>query len=172
MHASTIARAAFGYNRRDAPRSEAPTDIKLLDLTLRLLVACLLGAIIGTEREVHRKAAGLRTNAIIALGSALFTIVGMEMAPAGADPSRVASTIVTGIGFLGAGAILRTGRNIQGLTTAATIWVNAAIGMTVGTGAYALGVAATLITLGVLLVVGLIERRVERRIAESSRDRR
>ena len=135
-------------------------------------MACLLGAIIGTEREVHRKAAGLRTNAIIALGSALFTIVGMEMAPAGADPSRVASTIVTGIGFLGAGAILRTGRNIQGLTTAATIWVNAAIGMAVGTGAYGLAIATTLITLAVLFVVGIIERRVERRIAETDRSRR
>jgi putative Mg2+ transporter-C (MgtC) family protein len=132
----------------------------------------LLGSILGIERELHRKAAGLRTNALIALGSALFTIVGMEMVPAGTDPSRVASTIVSGIGFLGAGAILRTGRSIQGLTTAATIWVNAAIGMAVGTGAYGLGIAATAITLVVLWIVGIIERRVERHLAGSDHDPR
>ena len=135
-------------------------------------MACLLGAVLGIERELHRKAAGLRTNALIALGSALFTIVGMEMAPAGADPSRVASAIVTGIGFLGAGAILRTGRNIQGLTTAATIWVNAAIGMAVGTGAYGLGIAATAMTLVVLWIVGMVEQRVERHLAENHHDRK
>ena len=118
------------------------------------------------EREVHRKAAGIRTNALIAFGSALFTIIGMGMAPAGADPSRIASTIVTGIGFLGAGAILRTGASVHGLTTAATIWVNAAIGMAVGTGAYALGVSATIIARVVLLIVGALERTFEKRIAE------
>jgi putative Mg2+ transporter-C (MgtC) family protein len=150
---------------------EAPTDFRLLDLTTRLVVACLLGAILGMEREVHRKAAGLRTNALIAFGSALFTIIGMEMATSGADPSRVASTIVTGIGFLGAGAILRTGRNVQGLTTAATIWVNAAIGMAVGTGAYGLGVSAAVITLVVLWIVGVLERRVERRLEQKDHDR-
>ena len=92
------------------------------------------------------------------------------MGPGGADPSRVASTIVTGIGFLGAGAILRTGGSVQGLTTAATIWVNAAIGMAVGTGAYGLGVAATVIALVVLWIVGVLERLSVRRRSPNQSD--
>jgi len=132
-----------------------------------LLVACLLGTILGVEREIHQKAAGVRTNALIALGAALFTIVGFEMTKDTGDPSRVASTIVTGIGFLGAGAILRTGTNIHGLTTAATIWVNAAIGMAAGAGAYALAVSATTISVVVLWIVGVFERRIERKIAKN-----
>jgi putative Mg2+ transporter-C (MgtC) family protein len=144
----------------------------LLDLAGRLLLACAFGGILGAEREIHHKAAGLRTNALIGLGSALFTIVGFDLAATTGDPasaSRVASTIVTGIGFLGAGAILRTGKNVHGLTTAATIWVNAAIGMAVGTGAYGLATVATAVTLVVLWLVGIIERRVERRPSGSQR---
>jgi len=129
-------------------------------------VACLLGTILGVEREIRQKAAGVRTNALIALGAALFTIVGVEMSKGIGDPSRVASTIVTGIGFLGAGAILRTGTNIRGLTTAATIWVNAAIGMAAGAGAYALAVSATTISVVVLWVVGTVERRIEGKVAK------
>ena len=81
------------------------------------------------EREYHHKPAGLRTNMLIALGSALFSILSIEIGAAAGSPDRVAAQVVTGIGFLGAGAILRSGENIHGLTTAATIWVNAAIGM-------------------------------------------
>jgi len=131
-----------------------------------LLIACLLGTILGVEREIRQKAAGVRTNALIALGAALFTIVGLELSKGTGDPSRVASTIVTGVGFLGAGAILRTGTNIRGLTTAATIWVNAAIGMAAGAGAYALAIAATTISVVVLWVVGTVERRIERKVVK------
>ncbi|MBE3098588.1 MAG: MgtC/SapB family protein [Planctomycetes bacterium] len=141
----------------------------MLDLIGRLVVACLLGAVIGLEREVRQKAAGLRTNALIAFGAALFTILGLELAAGGGDPSRVASTIVTGIGFLGAGAILRTDKTVHGLTTAATIWVNAAIGMAAGSGAYALAVAATAIALVVLWLVGIFEKRIEDRLAGTPR---
>lgn len=129
-----------------------------LELAQRLVLAVLLGAIIGFEREYRQKTAGLRTNILIALGSAVFTLMSMELvAGEGGDPSRIASQIVTGIGFLGAGAIIRTGGSIHGLTTAATVWVNAAIGVAVGGGEYHLAAIATGVTLGVLLVLHPLE---------------
>ena len=129
-----------------------------LELAQRLVLAVLLGAIIGFEREYRQKTAGLRTNILIALGSAVFTLMSIELvAGEGGDPSRIASQIVTGIGFLGAGAIIRTGGSIHGLTTAATVWVNAAIGVAVGGGEYHLAAIATGVTLGVLLVLHPLE---------------
>jgi putative Mg2+ transporter-C (MgtC) family protein len=133
-----------------------------LDLTLRLLAAAGLGAAIGLEREYHRKPAGLRTNMLIALGSALFTIVSLELAGVGGSADRVAAQIVTGIGFLGGGAILRNGNDVHGMTTAATIWVNAAIGMAAGAGAVSLAAGATAVTLVVLAVLPPVERYFER----------
>src|SRR5690349_12459167 len=100
-----------------------------IDLMLRLLLAAALGAVIGLEREYRRKPAGLRTNILIALGSALFTTVSVQLGQGGNTPDRVAAQIVTGVGFLGAGAILRGRDHVTGVTTAATVWVNAAIGM-------------------------------------------
>jgi putative Mg2+ transporter-C (MgtC) family protein len=130
----------------------------------RLLLAAGLGALIGAEREWHQKAAGLRTNTLIALGSALFTLMGLELTTGpDADPSRVASQVVTGIGFLGGGAILRTGGTVKGLTTAATIWMNAAIGMAAGAGRYKLAVAGAVTTLLVLQALLPIERAMDRR---------
>jgi putative Mg2+ transporter-C (MgtC) family protein len=131
--------------------------------TLRLLVAVVLGAAIGLEREYRRKPAGLRTNILIAFGSALFTIVSIELASAGGTPDRIAAQIVTGVGFLGGGAILRQDASVHGLTTAATIWVNAAIGMAAGAGQLALATSGTVVTLIVLLVVPPIERFIDRR---------
>jgi putative Mg2+ transporter-C (MgtC) family protein len=130
----------------------------------RLLLAAALGAIIGLEREWNQKAAGLRTNTLIALGSALFTLMSVELAPpnSSADPTRIASQIVTGIGFLGGGAILRTGGSVKGLTTAATIWVNAAIGVAAGTGRFRIAAIAALTTLIVLRLLLPVERMVER----------
>lgn len=132
---------------------------------LRLLVAAGLGAVIGLEREFRRKPAGLRTNMLIAVGAALFTTVSIALGTeyGAGTPDRIASQIVTGVGFLGGGAILRSGRNVHGMTTAATIWVNAAIGMAAGTGAYAMAAAATFITLIVLLVLPPVEAYFERR---------
>src|SRR5262245_43782759 len=101
----------------------------LIDLLSRLLLAAGLGAALGLEREYHQKPAGLRTNMLIALGSALFTTVSIRMGDIGGSPDRITAQIVTGIGFLGGGAILRNRNSIHGMTTAATIWVNAAVGM-------------------------------------------
>lgn len=99
----------------------------------RVAVGTALAAVLGIEREANRKAAGLRTYAMVGLGSAVFTIISME-AFGSADPSRVAAQIVSGIGFLGAGAIFRSGPLVKGLTTAAGLWAAAAIGMAAGTG--------------------------------------
>jgi putative Mg2+ transporter-C (MgtC) family protein len=140
------------------------------ELVQRLLTAALLGAALGFERELRHKEAGLRTNILIAIGSALFTLMSYELARdvPGADPGRVAAQIVTGIGFLGAGAIMRTNGGIQGLTTAATVWVNAAVGVAAGGGEYHLAFIATTVTLVVLLVLQPLERIIQQRWGKPS----
>ena len=135
----------------------------LLDLLGRLLLAVVLGAAIGVEREYHQKPAGLRTNILIALGSALFTMLSAVMAGTGGTPDRIGAQIVTGIGFLGGGAILRSRTTVHGMTTAATIWVNAAIGMAVGAGQFALATATTVVTLVVLAALHPLELYFEQR---------
>jgi putative Mg2+ transporter-C (MgtC) family protein len=130
---------------------------------LRLLLAAGLGAAIGIEREYRRKPAGLRTNILIAVGSALFTILSVDIARGSGSPDRIAAQIVTGVGFLGGGAILRSGQSVHGMTTAATIWVNAAVGMAAGAGEPALAASATLLTLVVLAVLPPVEGYFERR---------
>ena len=141
------------------------------ELATRLLTAALLGAILGFEREMRHKSAGLRTNILIALGSALFTLMSHQLASPDGDPGRVAAQIVTGIGFLGAGAIMRTGNGVQGLTTAATVWVNAAVGVAAGGGEYHLAVIATAITVGALLLLAPVERVIERRFGDDDPSR-
>ena len=111
----------------------------------KLLIALLIGAIIGAEREYRTKSAGFRTVILITVGSCLFTMISNLMS----NDARVASNIVTGIGFLGAGAIFKEGTNIKGLTTATTIWISAAIGMAVGIGQYTFAFSA----LGIVMVV-------------------
>jgi putative Mg2+ transporter-C (MgtC) family protein len=133
------------------------------DFILRLLVAAGLGALLGLEREFRHKPAGLRTNILIALGSALFTALSIRLAVISGTPDRIAAQVVTGVGFLGGGAILRSGRNVHGMTTAATIWVNAAIGMAAGSGAFGMAAAGTGIALAVLLMLPPIEGFFERR---------
>lgn len=133
------------------------------ELFQRLLLAAACGAVLGIERELKQKAAGLRTNMLISMGAALYTVMSYELADVvGADPTRVASQIVTGIGFLGAGAIIRTQGGVHGLTTAATIWVNAAVGVTAGGGEYRLALLATVVTLVVLLLVTPLEGVIAR----------
>jgi len=139
------------------------TPTTLSDAFLRLALAAGLGGAIGLQREFHQKPAGLRTNMLIALGSALFAILSVELGAGAGSPDRIAAQVVTGIGFLGAGAILRTGDHIHGLTTAATIWVNAAIGMAAGLGSYAVATVAAAITLVVLALLPTLENLVERR---------
>ena len=124
-----------------------------LEMVLRLLMAVALGAIIGYQRERAGKPAGLRTHVLICVGAALFTMASIYSFGAAADPSRVAAGIVIGIGFLGAGAIIRReGGVVEGLTTAATIWVVAAIGLTAGAGLY----IVSAITTGVILIMLLL----------------
>ena len=142
-----------------------------LDLLWRLLLSAGLGAVIGLEREYRRKPAGLRTNILIAIGSALFTILSISMTARTGDPSRVAGQIVTGIGFLGGGAILRNRDTVHGMTTAATIWVNAAIGIACGIGQYELATVTTALTLVVLVVLPPIETYFERRAGWPDRHR-
>lgn len=133
-------------------------------MVARLALAAGLGALIGLEREWSQKAAGLRTNTLIAVGSALFTIMSVELSPGvPADPTRIASQIVTGVGFLGGGAILRTGGSVRGLTTAAIIWINAALGMAAGGGRYRVAILGTLTTLAVLHLLLPVERMMDRR---------
>jgi putative Mg2+ transporter-C (MgtC) family protein len=124
---------------------------------------------LGTEREFHGHPAGIRTMALIGAGACLFTAVGLEPLFGGrTDPTRIAAQIVTGVGFLGAGSILRQGDEVRGLTTAASIWVTAAIGMAVGFGYYATAVLTTVIVLVVLVAV----RPVENRFFKNRRNRR
>ena len=143
-----------------------------IDLMLRLLLAAGLGGLIGIERELRRKPAGLRTNILIALGAALFTIMSIQLGHEAGTSDRIAAQIVTGIGFVGAGAILRSGHNVQGMTTAATIWVNAAIGIAAGAGEYAMAAISTVITLLVLAVLGPFEAYFDRRAGITSDRRR
>jgi putative Mg2+ transporter-C (MgtC) family protein len=140
-------------------------DISLGEVALRLVIAAALTGAVGLEREFRERAAGLRTHIMVGVGSALFTLVSaygfnafLESGASvvRADPSRIAAQIVTGIGFLGAGAILRQGLSIRGLTTAAGLWVAAAIGMAVGAGYYSaalLGTGVVLVGLGPLRLV-------------------
>ncbi|HTH53430.1 MAG TPA: MgtC/SapB family protein [Edaphobacter sp.] len=126
----------------------------------RLLTACVLGGVIGLEREWRHKASGLRTNLLLCLGCAFFTLLSAVLAGDGnPDKGRVASNIVQGIGFLGAGIILHTRDRVIGLTSAATVFVIASIGMACGAGLYIEAVLATLITLVSLTLVGYLEEK-------------
>ncbi len=129
---------------------------------LRLLAAFIAGAALGFERDLHDKPAGLRTNLMICLGAALFTILSIRLGAAGSDPGRIAAQVVTGVGFLGAGSIIQRRDRIVGLTTAATIWLAAGIGMAFGSGHYVVGIFTTLLSLGALLGLGLVEDALER----------
>ena len=122
-----------------------------LEMVLRILMAAALGAIIGYQRERAGKSAGLRTVVLVCVGAALFTMASIYGFSAVADPARVAAGIVIGIGFLGAGAIMRReGGHIEGLTTAATIWVMAAVGLATGAGLYLVSAVTTAVILIVL----------------------
>jgi putative Mg2+ transporter-C (MgtC) family protein len=123
-----------------------------LEMALRLVLATVLGGIIGLQRELTGKEAGLRTNMLICLGSALFTVLSIIAFPGG-DPSRLSAGVITGIGFIGAGVILhRTGGTVIGLTSAATIWSVAAIGVAAGAGKYIIAIVATVLALVILLL--------------------
>jgi putative Mg2+ transporter-C (MgtC) family protein len=131
----------------------------------RLLVACALGGLIGIVREASRKAAGVRTNLLICMGSAFFTLLSPILAgEGGSNKGQVASNIVQGIGFLGAGLILHNRSRISGLTSAASVWVVASIGMACGAGLYAAAVVAAVTVIIALQLVGFLERRANLKI--------
>lgn len=131
------------------------------EITLRFLLAVILGALIGAEREYRGKSAGFRTMIMISLGSCLFTIISILIGGT-STPDRIASNIVTGIGFLGAGVIFKNENIINGITTSATIWTVAAVGMAVGGGYYFVSIGASIIILIILAVLPYLERLIDK----------
>jgi putative Mg2+ transporter-C (MgtC) family protein len=137
------------------------TDV---ELTIRLVVALLLGAGIGLERELQRMPAGFRTHALVSLGSAIFTVVSAyAFTGPGSDPTRIAAQVVSGVGFLGGGAILHYGGTVRGLTTAASLWAVAAVGMAAGAGLFVVAVVASVLVVVALEVFQRIERAAKQR---------
>ncbi|MET0476755.1 MAG: MgtC/SapB family protein [Actinomycetota bacterium] len=136
-------------------------DFELLG---RLLLAAVLGGAIGAERELNDQAAGLRTHMLLTIGACLFTLISAYGfgGGVGTDPSRLAAQIVTGIGFLGGGAIVRHGLTVKGLTTAASIWATASVGVAIGAGSYVLGIGGAVLVVGTLFglrrVSGVLQR--------------
>ena len=149
-----------------------------ITLTVRLLAALLLSFAIGLEREMTNKYAGLRTNILVCLGACLFTIISIygfpEVSVTGdelgtRDTARVAAQVVTGIGFIGAGTVFRHGATVFGLTTAATLWVSAAVGMAGGAGMFTLAIAATVFSILILVSVRFFERNILISTAKNTR---
>jgi putative Mg2+ transporter-C (MgtC) family protein len=148
------------------------------DVLVRILVAAALGGIVGIERELRDQPAGFRTHMLVSLGACLFTLVGafgfqgltgdQDVAAVNADVTRVASQVVVGIGFLGGGAILRHGSTIRGLTTAASLWVTAAVGLAVGMGFYFGATAVAIVAVVALAGLKPIERRFLRGSRQSN----
>lgn len=136
-----------------------------------IVLAALLGSCIGLEREISGKAAGLRTNVLICIGAAAFTIISRQMGADGGSLSRIAAQIVTGVGFLGAGAIIQDRGGVHGLTTAATIWLVAGIGMACGAIYYPLAILTTLIAIVVLTALSRVENSLRRRSAKRKQQR-
>ena len=128
---------------------------------VRLLVAAVLGGLIGLERQLRHKPAGLRTNMFICFGAAMFTILSKQLAGTEADSARIAAQIIPGIGFIGAGSILHARGSVTGLTTAATLFVVASVGMAVGGGLYVTAIFAALLILLALALLGKLEARYE-----------
>lgn len=141
-------------------------QIQNADILIRIIFAIILGSIIGLERELTNKSAGLRTQIMVCLGACIFTILSIHgfatavtLYPLG-DPSRVAAQIITGIGFIGAGTVLRQGLTVTGLTTASTLWIVAAIGMACGCGKISIAVVSTILSVAILVLIRIFERKL------------
>src|SRR5881394_929897 len=133
-------------------------------IPFRLLLAAVLGGLIGIERQAHDKPAGLRTNILICVGSTLFMSISTQVAQLlGGDPTRISAQIISGIGFLGAGAVLHSHGFVMGLTTAATIWVVAGVGMALGSGMYMVAAFATAMSLVTLYCLSFVEDKIQGR---------
>jgi len=146
-----------------------PLGVQELEPGLRIVLALLLGAVVGFEREWAARPAGLRTHMMVAAGAAIFTVAVIYGFP-GSDTSRIAAQVVTGIGFLGAGTILRTESGVRGLTTAAGIWFVAAVGVLAGAGLYVLSVLATVVVVAVMALLRRPEKAIEQRFSKRERE--
>jgi putative Mg2+ transporter-C (MgtC) family protein len=138
-------------------------ELLQLEALLRLILATVIGAVIGYERETKGHPAGIRTQALVAMGACLFSLVGILGVPLHSDPTRIAAQVATGIGFIGAGAILHSEHDVHGLTTASTVWASAALGVAVAFGLYLVAVASLVLGLFMLLVVGRMEVKLRER---------
>lgn len=141
------------------------------DILVKFLLAVLLSGLIGFEREAHGRAAGLRTHILVCMGSTLIMLTSIHVfncfsSVATVDPGRIAAGVVTGIGFLGAGTIIRSGTSVKGLTTAASLWVVAGIGLAIGSGLYYAAFVASVLVLIVLVVLNWIEHTVIKKVKE------
>lgn len=139
------------------------TPISEIDIVLRLVISCILGGLIGFERESLDRPAGLRTHILVCVGSTLMMLVSIygftDIETINKDPGRIAAQVISGIGFLGAGTILREGLTVTGLTTAASLWVVAGIGLAIGAGLFFTGIAGTALVFLTLVFFGQVERR-------------
>jgi len=155
------------------PSGRSVPDLSWAEVLLRVVLAGVLGGAVGAEREIREREAGLRTHLLVAVGAALFTLVSAyawsdfhfsQKSGVTYDPTRIAAQIVTGIGFLGAGAIIRQGLSVRGLTTAASLWVVAAIGIAAGAGYYSAAVITTIVVLFSLWPLRIVAHRMFTRI--------
>lgn len=133
-----------------------------IEIVAKLFLAMLVGGLIGAEREFHDKTAGFRTMTFICVGATLFTILSVEMGSAANDPIRIAASIITGIGFIGAGVILRREGHITGITSASTIWIVAALGMAIGGGYYIIAGIVTALIMAGLWIFPLVDRLIHK----------
>jgi len=141
-------------------------DANILDIFLKLGIALILGAIVGLERSLAGKTAGMRTYAMVALGSALFVVIGesisrLSIGTVALDPLRIASQIVVGVGFIGAGLVMAQGQKITGITTAAGLWVSAGVGMACGFALYQIAIVATVLALVVFTIMWFLESKLK-----------
>ena len=147
-------------------------ELSLQTIIVRLVIATVLSGLIGMEREVRHKPAGVRTNALIGLGAATMALCGISIAlqwPQTTDPSRLASIVIQGVGFLGAGAIIQASGSVRGLTTAATMWAVAGIGIAAGLGFYGVAFATTVLVLVMLIIFGPLDAKLIGDDAEQAR---
>lgn len=132
-------------------------------ITTRLAISIAIGGLIGIERELEHKPAGLRTIILVCLGSTIFMLIGLELGLAASELGRIVAGVVTGIGFLGAGAIIRARGEVYGLTTAATIWLASGLGLAIGAGYYILATIACIFVLVVLRLLGVVEKALSKK---------
>lgn len=137
--------------------------MELTTIIIRVAISIGVGGLVGIERELEHKPAGLRTIILVCLGSTIFMLIGYELGFVSSELSRIVAGVVTGIGFLGAGAIIRPRGEVHGLTTAATIWLASGLGMAIGAGFYMLAIIACISVLIVLRLLGIVEKAINKK---------